>query len=669
MKQKNYMVSIAISALNEEITIKEIIKDILAQRQSGWSLKELIVYCDGCTDKTADIVRSIKNPKIRIYEGKDKLGKVYRINQALSDFRGEVLVIFDADIKLEGRNVIANLINEFRKGDKVVLVGGNSRVYPPKTFFERAIYSSYIPYFEAREKLRGGNNVFGCTGACIALRRDFAKKVQIPSWVINEDTYFYFTCISMGYLFRHAKGAVVRYALAKNLRVFLRQIFRTHPEAVKVKYKKLFGNSIEEEYQRPFNFYIKSLWKVLKINPIGTLYMIAIKFFCLPFYSLITPRYNLKWYGRNSTLKKNGKKEIIISNYDSTKNPYYGGGGATAIHEIASRLTKEFKVTVITGKFPKSRNEIIDGVFYKRIGFSFAGPKLGQIIYQLLLPFYGLVKYYDLWIESFTPPFSTNFLQLFTKKPVIGLVHMLAGDDMRRKYKLPFHLIENLGLKTYKRFIVLSNDTKEKIHTVNKKAQVEIISNGVNLPKSVPKKEKKHILFIGRIEVNQKGLDLLLKAQNIVYRKTGVKLFLAGRGIAGEERKLRQLLSRFKLKDGIKCVGKVVGKRKRYVFENAYFTVISSRYETFSIVALESLSYGLPIVCFDIDGFKWLPRTVSQKASAFDERKFANAMVKMVKDTNLRNKMGERAKEFSRNYSWDGVSKKYLDFIYKVTGA
>src|SRR3972149_10499164 len=105
MKQKNYKVSVAISALNEEKTIKEVIKDILAQRQRGWVLKELIVYCDGCEDKTADIVRSIKNPKIRIYEGEDKRGKVYRINQAISDFRGEILVIFDADINIEGINV------------------------------------------------------------------------------------------------------------------------------------------------------------------------------------------------------------------------------------------------------------------------------------------------------------------------------------------------------------------------------------------------------------------------------------------------------------------------------------------------------------------------------------------------------------------------------------
>jgi len=352
MNKLNYKVSIAISALNEERTIKEVINDILAQRKQGWVLKELIIYCDGCEDKTADIVRGIKNPKIRIYEGKDRHGKVYRINQALSDFRGEVLVIFDADIKLEGRNVITNLINEFRKGKKVVLVGGNSRVYPPKTFFERAIFSSYTPYFEAREKLKVGNNVFGCTGACFALRHNFAKRIKIPSWVINEDTFFYFTCISSGYEFRHAKGAKVYYALANNLRVFLKQIFRTHPEAVKIKYKKLFGNLIEEEYQRPLIFYIKSIWKALMLNPIGTLYMIAIKLFCLPFYSLISGSYSLKWYGRGLS-QKNSDMKIIISNYDSVKNPYYGGGGATAIHEIASRLTKKFEVTVLTGNIRK----------------------------------------------------------------------------------------------------------------------------------------------------------------------------------------------------------------------------------------------------------------------------------------------------------------------------
>jgi len=662
MKQKNYKVSIGISALNEQHSIERVLKDTLTQKESGWKLKEIIVYCDGCEDKTADIVRGIKNPKIRIYECKDRRGKVYRINQALSDFRGEVLVIFDADIKLEGRNVITNLINEFRKGDKVVLVGGNSRVYPPKTFFERAIYSSYIPYFEAREKLKAGNNVFGCTGACFALRHNFAKRIKIPSWVINEDTFFYFTCISSGYEFRHAKGAKVYYALANNLRVFLKQIFRTHPEAVKIKYKKLFGNLIEEEYQRPLIFYIKSIWKALMLNPIGTLYMIAIKLFCLPFYSLISGSYSLKWYGRGLS-QKNSDMKIIISNYDSVKNPYYGGGGATAIHEIASRLTKKFEVTVLTGKYPKSRNEKIDGVLYERIGSTHLGPKIGQIIYQLLLPYFAIRKNYDLWLESFTPPISCAFLPLFTKKPVIALVHNFSEGYMNKKYHLPFYLVERLGIKFYKNFIVLSKFAKDHVLKINNKADVSIIPNGVEV-KSINKNRKRtFVLYLGRIDFYQKGLDLLLEAYKYIAQNTTAELKIAGSGTKNDEIKLTNFINNFKLEGKVQVLGKVGGVRKNKLFQSARCIVVPSRYESFPLVVLEALSYGTPIITFDIEGLKWLPQRCALKVKSNNRKSLSEAILKMTKDSKLRDKMTKNGSEFVGNFSWDKSYENYLTFI------
>ena len=164
-------------------------------------------------------------------------------------------------------------------------------------------------------------------------------------------------------------------------------------------------------------------------------------------------------------------KKIIISNYDDVKNPFYGGGGAYAIHELAKRLSSDFDVTVVTAKYPHSKNEIMDGVWYERIGISNAGPKIGQFIFYFLLFFYFKFKKFDLWMENFTPPFSTNFLQLFTKKPVVGLVYMLVGEDMKRKYKLPFDLIEKIGIKTYKYFITPTEFAKKKILQINPSVQ------------------------------------------------------------------------------------------------------------------------------------------------------------------------------------------------------
>lgn len=359
--------------------------------------------------------------------------------------------------------------------------------------------------------------------------------------------------------------------------------------------------------------------------------------------------------------------KIIFSNYDSLKNPFYGGGGAIAIHEIAKRLTRTHEVEVLTGRYPGSKDEVIEAVKYKRIGVFFLGPRLSQLLFSLTLPFYARLKNFDLWIESFTPPFSASFLPIFTSKPVIGLVHMLAGADMQRKYKLPFTLLENLGLRFYRYFIVVNETFKQKIQKINNKAIIKVIPNACDVPKGIVGKDKStHILFIGRIEVNQKGLDLLLEAFKKISTKTKVKLVIAGGGSKSEEEKLKGLINKFSLSNKVRLVGRVSGRKKYELFKKALFVVVPSRYETFSMFALEAASFGLPVVSFENEGISWLPRSASVKVKNFNTQKFSERMLELISNPKLRIKIGKRAKKISKKFSWEKVLQEYKKFILRV---
>lgn len=359
------------------------------------------------------------------------------------------------------------------------------------------------------------------------------------------------------------------------------------------------------------------------------------------------------------------KKRIIISSYDDLKNPFYGGGGAYVVHEIAKRLTSEFDITVVTGKYPGCKNEIIDRVEYERIGIAEAGPKLGQLIYYFMLFFYFKVSKFDLWIENFTPPFSTNFLQLFTKKPVIGLVYMLVGEDMKRKYKIPFDIIEKIGIKTYKYFITPTEYAKKTISLLNPQANVKLISHGINLTntKNIESKLKNDILYMGRIEMNQKGLDLLLNAFNYIQDKTNQNLLVAGSGTPGDLSKLKEMIKKLGLENKVKLQGRVNGKIKDELFLNSLFIVIPSRFETFSITALESLSFGLPVVAFEIDGLGWMPEGSILKIKKFDPKALGEAMLRLVSDSGLRTKMSEIGMKYAKANTWDRISNKYEQYI------
>ena len=362
--------------------------------------------------------------------------------------------------------------------------------------------------------------------------------------------------------------------------------------------------------------------------------------------------------------------KIIFSNYDDMKNPYYAGGGARAIHEVAKRLAKRFPVTVITGKYPGCRNEEIDGVAYVRVGTELWGPKAGQLIYQLCLLPRVWADGYDLWIESFTPPFSTSFLPIFTKKPVIGLVHMLAAEDMTRKYKIPiFGAVEKQGLRLYRNLIVLTDREAEKIKAINPDAKILVIPNGVTVAeKPGIKAVKKHILFLGRIEVDQKGLGFLVRAYAKIAGRIKYPLVIAGSGEKSEMDKLKMMIEKSGLKNSVIPVGRVEGKKKEALLAGAVFVVIPSRYETFSITALEAMAAGIGIITFDIVGLKWIPETIAVKAPGFDVFKLASLMLELSTNKRKLDLMGKAGKSFVRQFDWEQISDKYAKCIYKYIG-
>jgi len=172
--------------------------------------------------------------------------------------------------------------------------------------------------------------------------------------------------------------------------------------------------------------------------------------------------------------------KLVFSNYDSPPNPYYGGGGAQAIHQIARRLAERHDVRIVTGAFPGCRDKVVDGVAYEHLGWSTAGGKTGQLGFQFRLP--GRVRRgdFDLWVESLTPPFSTIGLPRFSPRPVVALTQVLAGQGMTRKYRLPFATIERFGLRTYRHAIALSEHLRMQLLNANPGARVVVIPNGVS---------------------------------------------------------------------------------------------------------------------------------------------------------------------------------------------
>jgi len=355
------------------------------------------------------------------------------------------------------------------------------------------------------------------------------------------------------------------------------------------------------------------------------------------------------------------RPEVVISSFDSPANPYYHGGGAAVVQTLATALAGEFAVTVVTSA-RHGGTVARDGVRYRELPCGWAGPRGGQLLFHAMLPFAARRIPHDLWIESFTPPFSTSFLPLFSPARVVGFAQSLSGAAMQARYRLPFSLIERLGLRCYRDVLVLNSADRAEVLRRNPSARVRVIPNCLTTsgaaPRAVP--GGRHILFLGRIQTREKGLDLLLDA----YRKSGVAmpLLVAGGGTPQEEHRLAALL------DGgsARWIGPVSGQRKQDLLEGSAFVVLPSRNESFGLSALEGMACGKPVVHFDLPTLRWMDGDV--RVPPFDVDALAGALRDLAGDAAQRQALGRVAFAAAQDYRPDRTADRYRALVRQVLG-
>ncbi|MBI4137608.1 glycosyltransferase family 4 protein, partial [Candidatus Roizmanbacteria bacterium] len=365
------------------------------------------------------------------------------------------------------------------------------------------------------------------------------------------------------------------------------------------------------------------------------------------------------------------KKKIIISNYDSLDNPYYGGGGSIQSHLLAQSLVSTYDVTVVCGAYPGAKNKIIHNVTYHYIGFRKAGPIVGQILFSLLLPIYALKETYDLWIENFVPPHSSNFIPLFSKKPVIGVSTISNAEDFSKKYHIPFHVIEKFGISTYKHIIALTNETKNKMRKINPRADIAIIPPAIDTDRFTrTSTEKDFVLYMGRLDIYQKGLDVLIKAWKEIEPMRGkTKLYIAGSGTKKDTEFIKKLIEENRVSKSIKLLGKISGARKKQYLSSCRFFIAPSRFETFGISILEAMASGKAVICTDIDGYRWIPSDAAIKAVPGDIQSLVHAFQIFIADPRKKNSIAQYALRcISKKYSLRVTLKKYQEYIADVMG-
>lgn len=359
-----------------------------------------------------------------------------------------------------------------------------------------------------------------------------------------------------------------------------------------------------------------------------------------------------RWWalGEPATSAGDRRKRIVVSIYDDPGNPYYAGGGPLVVRRIVESLAESYDVVVVTGGYPGARRTSRHRVTYVPLPLGWAGPRLGQLLYTTCLLVLVRVARFDLWIESFTPPFSSSFLPLVARRPVLGLAQALSGREMARRYGSSLFLVlERWALRAYSDVVVMNEHDRMQVRACSPRSRVHLIPNVIELAGVEPtgSGDGRYVLFLGRIDFEQKGLHLLFEA----HRRLGEQappLVIAGSGRAAEMRRLHAAVRA--AGPQVRWVGPVAGEQKAALLAGSALVVVPSVEESFCLVALEALACGRPVVHFDLPQLGWIPQDCGVTVPPFDVSGLAAAMLLLSGDRERRAEAGRRGFEFAEAF-------------------
>jgi cellulose synthase/poly-beta-1,6-N-acetylglucosamine synthase-like glycosyltransferase len=160
-------VSIVFSAFDEEAWIRRKVENCLALDYPADAL-EILVGCDGCTDRTAQLAREAGGGRVTVHELFPRAGKASVLSRLVPQARGDLILLTDANVMLDAGAVKA-LARRFRDG-AVGAVVGRLRLYnPSRRAFEETLYWRYetmIRYLEGKHGC-----ALGANGGIYAIRR------------------------------------------------------------------------------------------------------------------------------------------------------------------------------------------------------------------------------------------------------------------------------------------------------------------------------------------------------------------------------------------------------------------------------------------------------------------------------------------------------------------
>ena len=205
---------------------------------------------------------------------------------------------------------------------------------------------------------------------------------------------------------------------------------------------------------------------------------------------------------------------------------------------------------------------------------------------------------------------------------------------------------KNSGREWNNNAIIIGNGTEKKSHT----------KTWTN-----PSIEKKGV-FIGRLDINHKGLDLLLRACKEVaplLSSNKIKLEIYGSDSKGSKIILTNLIKAYCLERLVSIHDPIFDEEKELKLLNSDFFLLTSRFEGHPMGLIEALSYGLP--CIITKGTNMGDEVIRHNAGWVADtsvESITEKLKQLISEIDILPMKGKNALSLSQKYDWHELAKR-----------
>ena len=173
------------------------------------------------------------------------------------------------------------------------------------------------------------------------------------------------------------------------------------------------------------------------------------------------------------------------------------------------------------------------------------------------------------------------------------------------------------------------------------------------------------LLYVGRLD-KEKRIDLILRALPDILRVTDVHLVLAG--IGKEKQKLEELTEKLGIQKAVTFTGFVPDEDLPNIYKIADLFVIAGIAELQSIVTMEAMASGLPVVAVNAMA---LPELVHDGENGYlfsdgDHQMLAEKIIAILSNQSMRMQMSKKSLEIIQDHDINKIIEKYESIYNEI---